>query len=114
MTTASLQLTSEQRKWILECYWKTKNVAEVHRCWRNEYGPPPPTQVIITRLRVRFLTDGTVQNVNKGQAGRARSSTDNESVATVLQAFTQSPKQHARQCSVRLASLKPGLIAVCG
>jgi hypothetical protein len=35
---------------------------------------------------------GTMQNVNKGLSGRSRSSTHDESVATMLQAYTQSPR----------------------
>jgi hypothetical protein len=44
-------------------------------------------------------TDATVQNINKGQSRRPHSSTDNESVATVLQASTQSPKKSVWKCS---------------
>jgi hypothetical protein len=32
------QLTFEERKWILKCYWKTENVIEVQRHWRNGFG----------------------------------------------------------------------------
>jgi len=32
------QLTFEKRKLILKCYWKTENVTEVQRRWRNEFG----------------------------------------------------------------------------
>jgi hypothetical protein len=30
--------TFEKRKLILKCYWKMKNVTEVLRRWRNEFG----------------------------------------------------------------------------
>jgi len=29
------QLTFEKCKWIIKCYWKTENVTEVQRRWRN-------------------------------------------------------------------------------
>jgi hypothetical protein len=48
---------------------------------------------------VKFEVDGTVQNVNKGWSGRPRSSTPDESIATVLQAYTQFPRKSVRQCS---------------
>jgi hypothetical protein len=45
-----------------------ENVNEVQRRWRNEFGTPPPPCVIIARLRDKFETDVTVQNVNKGRS----------------------------------------------
>jgi len=86
---ASFQLPFGQRKWILKCYWKTENVFNVQRCRWNEFGTPLLTQVTITRLRDKFETDGTVQNVNKARSGKSRISTNNESIATVLQTTQQ-------------------------
>jgi hypothetical protein len=54
---------------------------------------------MITGSCDKFETVGTIQNANKSRMGRTRSSSNNESVATVLQAFTRSPKKSARQCS---------------
>jgi len=71
-------------------------VVEVQRRCRNEFGRPPPTRITITRLCDKFETDVTVQIVNKGRSGRQRSSTNNESVAALLQAFTQSPKKSVK------------------
>jgi hypothetical protein len=31
------QLTFEKREWIIKCYWKTKNVTEIQRRWRNTF-----------------------------------------------------------------------------
>jgi hypothetical protein len=61
-----INLTFEQRKWILKCYWKAKNVTEVQRRWRNEIVIPPQTRVTVTKMRDKFEAGGTVQNVNKG------------------------------------------------
>jgi hypothetical protein len=66
---ALVKLTFEQCKWILKCYWKTENVTEVQRRWRNEFGTPP-TQVTVTKISDKFEVDGTVRNVNKGRSGR--------------------------------------------
>jgi hypothetical protein len=108
--TALVNLMFEQCKWILKCYWTMENVTEVHRRWRNEFGTPPPpplsppqpplpspTLLTVTVIRGKLEVYGIVQNVNKGQTGRPRSSTHYESVATVLQAKTQSPKKSVRQ-----------------
>jgi hypothetical protein len=64
---AEPRLRYEQRKGILK--WKTENVNEMQRRWRNEFGTSPPTHVKIARLRDKFDTDGTMQNVNKERPG---------------------------------------------
>jgi hypothetical protein len=53
----------------------------------------------ITRLHDKCETGGAVQNVNRGWSVRPSSSNNNESVVTVLPAFTQSLKKFVRQCS---------------
>jgi len=58
-----VSLTFKQRKWI-KCYWKTKNVTEVQRRRRNEFGTPPPTRVKVTNIRDQFEICGTMQNMN--------------------------------------------------
>jgi len=58
---ALVNLTFEQRKRSLKCYWKTENVTEVQRRWRNELGTPKPTRVTVTKIRDKFEVDGTVQ-----------------------------------------------------
>jgi hypothetical protein len=63
---ALVNLMFEQCKWILKCYWKMKNVTEVQRHWKNKCGTPPPTWVMVTKIRDKFEVDGTEQNVNKG------------------------------------------------
>jgi hypothetical protein len=74
-------------------------VTEVQRCWRNEFETPPRTRVTVTKVSDKFEVNGTVQNVNKGRCGRPRSSAHDDSVATVLEAYTQSPRKSVRQCS---------------
>jgi hypothetical protein len=74
-------------------------VVEVQRRWRKEFGTQHPRRVTITRLRDKFGTDGTLKIVNSGRSGTPHSSTDNESAATVKQAFTQSTEKSVRQCT---------------
>jgi hypothetical protein len=31
------QVTFDKRKWILNCYWKTENMAVVQKRWINEF-----------------------------------------------------------------------------
>lgn len=67
----------------------------MQRRWRSEFGTPPTTPVAITK----FQTDGTVQIANKTETAGYHSSANNESVATAVQAFTQSPKTSIKQGS---------------
>jgi hypothetical protein len=60
----------EQCKCILKCYLKVKNVTEVQRLWRNEFGTSPSTHITIARLHDKSEADGTVHNMNKGWLGR--------------------------------------------
>ncbi|KAJ4446641.1 hypothetical protein ANN_13338 [Periplaneta americana] len=75
------------------------NNNQVQRRWRVQFGTQPPTRLTITTIRDKFEVDGTLQDVLKGRCRRKRSSTDNESVDTIMQAFAQSPKKSMRQCS---------------
>ncbi|KAJ4451389.1 hypothetical protein ANN_02851 [Periplaneta americana] len=79
-----------------------ENVVEVQRR-RVEFGTQPPTRLTITKVRDKFEVDETVQDVLKGHCGRKRSSTDNESVDAVIQAFAQSPKKSMRWGSSSLS-----------
>ena len=94
----AVNVSFDERKWFLKCYWKVENVVEVQRRWRVEFGTPP-TSVTITRIRDRFEVDGTVQDVLKSRCGRKRSSTDNESADAVIQVFARTPKKSYRQCA---------------
>ena len=70
----AVKLSFDERKWLLECYWKLEKVVEVLRRWRVKLGtppppPPPPIRVTITGIRHKFEVDGTVQDVLKGRCG---------------------------------------------
>jgi hypothetical protein len=53
-----------------------------------------------------------VQNINKGQSGRPCISASNESVVTVIQALTQSPKKSVRQCSHEIGVPKTSVYCI--
>ena len=58
---AGNQLSFEERKFVLRCYWKTENATEVQRRFTSEFAKPPPTRRTIARIRDKFEADGTVQ-----------------------------------------------------
>ncbi|KAJ4441555.1 hypothetical protein ANN_11411 [Periplaneta americana] len=59
----TVQLSFDECKWILKCYWKVENVVVVQRRWRVEFGTELPTRLTIKRIRDKFEVDGTVQDV---------------------------------------------------
>ena len=71
---------------------------------RVQFGTPPPTRVIITRIRDKFEVDGKVQDVLKDRCGRKRNSTDSESADAVMQDFVPSPSCDRGNVLVRLVS----------
>ena len=90
-----MNLSFDERKWLLKWYWIVENVVEVQRRWRVEFDTsPPPTKVAITRIWDKFEVDVTVQDVSKGRCGRKISSTDNESADAVMHDFAGSPRSH--------------------
>ena len=68
----AVKLSFHERKWLLKCYWKVKNVVEVQRRWRAEFGTLQPTRIIITRIRDKFEVDGTVLDVLKGRCEKKK------------------------------------------
>ena len=50
----------EERKFVLNCYWKSENAVEVKRQFKKEFNKEPPRRVTITRIRDKFEADGTV------------------------------------------------------
>ncbi|KAI8778538.1 Protein of unknown function DUF4817 [Biomphalaria glabrata] len=116
---ADLRLSFEERKQIINWYWKFENVAAVRRQWRLEYATEPPSRLTMTRLRDTFEIHGTVCDVHKGRSGRPRTGTSDESTTAVLELFQRSPqissRQVARESDVSASSvlLRKEIQAVC-
>jgi hypothetical protein len=72
---AEVRLSFEERKFMLKCYWKYKNVTEVQREFTREFQRNPPTRRTIACTRDKFEATGTVQDVHKQRSSRPWSST---------------------------------------
>jgi hypothetical protein len=68
---AEVQLSFEERKFVLKCYWKYENVTEVQRQFKEIHQ----RDAVIACIREKFETTETVQDVHKQRSGRPRSST---------------------------------------
>lgn len=91
------QLSFEERKFVLKCYWNTENATEVQRRFRREFDKPPPTHRTIARIRDKFERDGTVHNVNKNRSGRPRTSTNPAKEEQVQETLIRTPRKSLRQ-----------------
>ena len=94
---AENQLNFEERKFVLRCYWKTKNATEVQRRFTSEFAKPPPTRRTIARIRDKFEADETVQNITKKHSGRPRISTSPRKELQVQETLLRSPQKSLRQ-----------------
>ena len=75
---ANAQLTFEEKKFILKCYWKHENIMEVQRQFNRQFQKTPPTRRTIARIKEKFEVHGTLHNVSKQCSGRPRTSTSPE------------------------------------
>jgi hypothetical protein len=73
---AEVRLSFEERKIVLKCYWKYKNLTEVQREFTREFQRNPPMRHTIACIRNKFKATGTVQDVHKQCSGRPRSYTN--------------------------------------
>jgi hypothetical protein len=44
-------LSTEQRKWILNQYWKTENAERVRTAWVEAFNTPAPTRLTMYHIR---------------------------------------------------------------
>jgi len=66
---AKVRLTFEQRKLIMKCYSKFEDVCEGQRRRRREICNSAFNTTNISRIRDKFETGSTVQDVYKRRAG---------------------------------------------
>ena len=59
---ANAQLTFEEKKFILKCYWKHENIMEVQRQFNRQFQKTPPTRRTIARIKEKFEVHGTLHN----------------------------------------------------
>ena len=94
---AGNQLSFEERKFVLRCYWKTENATEVQCRFTSEFAKPPPTRRTIACIRDKFEADGTIQNINKKHSGQPRTSTSPGKELQVQETLLRSPQKSLRQ-----------------
>lgn len=65
-----MRLTFEKSKFIFKFCWKYEHVAELQRHFCRELLTNSSTRLKINRIKDKFETYGTVQNIDRERSGR--------------------------------------------
>lgn len=99
-----MQLTQEQRVFIVEEYFRSNNIAVVLNGFVGRFPDRRrPTRRTITKLLEKFQTRGTVKNQNAGNSGRLRTARTPENVELVRQTLEENPEISARRNGLGLS-----------
>ena len=96
-----MQLTIEQRVFIVRKYHETRSLQTVREAFRAQFpNRNPPSNSTIQKNVRKYQIEGTSQNLNKGRSGRRRTTRDAQTINNVrllLQANRQ-PQQPRVTC----------------
>ena len=88
-----VQLTLEQRVFVVTNFFSTKSYVEVQRLFRAAFpGRNPPTRMTIHRNVNKYLQHATSQNRNREASGRKRTGRSNDNIDRVQEALENNPK----------------------
>ncbi|KAF2346939.1 Protein of unknown function DUF4817 [Trinorchestia longiramus] len=91
-----MQLTKEQRTFIVEKYFLAKSFQQVIQSFQ-EHFPEKQFPTNIWRNVTRYRTEGKSLNLNKGRSGRKRTGRSEENVRIVQGALTENLQISARK-----------------
>ena len=88
-----VQLTTEQRVFVITTYTLTQSVTEEQNAFRIRFPDrnPPDKKTILKNLQ-KYQTTGTSLNRNKGNSGRRRTALSEENVAVVRDLLEETPR----------------------
>ena len=82
--TNMVQLTTEQRVFIVECYVRSRSYVTVQREFRERFPDrEPPAKRTIQENVSKYHNFGTSLNRNKGNSGRSRTARTEENITQV-------------------------------
>ena len=87
-----VQLTTEQRVFIVLHYTQTQSIAAVQNAFRPRFPDrnPPTKRTVMKNVR-KYSEAGTSLNLNKGNSGRRRTTRSEENIAAVRDLLQQNP-----------------------
>ena len=97
-----MQLTSEQRVFVVEQFYLTASPTKIKRAYFNKYRQEVSLNTI-NKLIIKWKDRGTILNQNKGHSGRKRSARSKENIAMIDERITESSQ------SLRKLSAETGL-----
>lgn len=84
-----MQLTSDQRVFVVEQFYLTASPTKIKRAYFNKYRQEVSLNTI-NKLIIKWKDRGTVLNQNKGHSGRKRSARSEENIAMIDERITES------------------------
>ena len=93
-----VQLTTEQRVFVVTNFIRMQNVREVQDAFRLRFPNrnPPLRNTIVNNVR-KYQNTGTSLNRNKGNSGRRRTGRSEENIAAVREVLEENPQVSSRQ-----------------
>ena len=93
-----VQLTTEQRVFVVTNFTRMQNVREVQDAFRLRFPDrnPPLRNTILDNVR-KYQNTGTSLNRNKGNSGRRRTGRSEENIAAVRELLEENPHVISRQ-----------------
>ena len=89
-----VQLTIEQRVFVVSTYQETKSYQTVQQRFRQRFPDRnPPTKRSIYQNVLKYTRHGTSLNRNKGHSGRRRTARSEENVASVRDVLRERPRE---------------------
>ena len=100
-----VQLTTEQRIFIVLQHNRTQNTTEVQNIFQARYpNRDPPHKATILRDVRKCSSEGTSPNLNKGNSGRRRTARSEQNIAAVRNLLEENPHVSARRNPVDISS----------
>lgn len=88
-----MQLTDEQRAFIVKRYFESKSFVTVQESFQQIYpGRIPPSKSTIQRNVAKYTREGTSHNLNKGRSGSLRTARNQENVNRVRRLLEEQPR----------------------
>ncbi|KAF2356864.1 Protein of unknown function DUF4817 [Trinorchestia longiramus] len=93
-----MQLTKEQRTFIVEKYFQAKSFQQVIQSFQEHFTERQfPTKMTVWRNVTRYRTEGTSLDFNKGRSGRKITGRSEKNVRIVQGVVTENPRIFARK-----------------
>ena len=102
-----VQLTIEQRVFVVLHYTKTQSIAAVQNAFLERFpdrNPPCKTTILRTFKNIQMPAQVLTLNLNKGNSGRRRTTRTEENIAAIRALLEENPRVSARRNPIDISS----------